>query len=149
MTYKSVVLFAFLVLLALPARAMMGEGGASLVLDGVPWAASCAAGPNGLCAPKTLSWDKGTTSYYPYAIFRLKSDNCGGGDGISYPGIKMACPVNGVGSTVVYPSVTPGCQGIIRYTLVKNFGNPVATCDQIDNNDDPIAEVDLTINPTP
>lgn len=129
------------------AMAAMGEGGASMSIDGVPFVASCTAGPNGLCAPKTLSWDKGTTSYYPYAIFRLKSDNCGGGDGISYPGIKMACPVNGVGSTVVYPSVTPGCQGIIRYTLVKNSGNPVTTCDQIDFNDEPIAEVDLTIYP--
>lgn len=70
------------------------------------------------CAPRTLAWNKGNTNYQRYAIYRLKSDNCIGADS-SYPGVQIACPVPGVSSFTIYPSISAaGCQAIYRYALV-------------------------------
>lgn len=127
--------------------AEIGEGGATMAIDGVPGLGStCTAGQDGHCSPKTLSWDKGTTSYYPYALYRLRSYNCGGSDvGTWPPGIQMACPVLGTSSTTIIPSVpdVAGCQGVLRYALAvsRNGGG----CTSIDSNYNPIAEVSISL----
>lgn len=90
----------------------------SITIDGNT-ADFCSVIPGTLyCAPKTLTWNKGSTSYQRYAIYRLKSDNCAGSDS-NYPGLQMICPSGGSGSIQIYPGISaPGCQAIYRYTLV-------------------------------
>lgn len=141
------LLFVVFALLSGQALAAYGEGGASMAIDGQTGLGnSCTTGSNGHCAPMTLSWDKGTTNYYPYALYRLQSFNCGGSDvGTWPPGIQIACPVLGTSSTTIVPSVPniPGCQGVIRYAITVNWG--IGGCGQIDGNYNPISETAISV----
>lgn len=138
-------------LLAAPAYAWIGENGASMTLNGTATSVSCTYNSNGHCPSMTLAWDKGTNSYYPYAIYRLRSDNMIGADS-TYPGAQLACPVSGSGSTTITPTImTQGAVGIYRYVLVVDAGTPnPTTCahlDSLSGYEYVIGEVDLYLNP--